>query len=446
MSDFQSNMHNFERKIVGFIESEKLFTPDQKILLAISGGPDSVALFSILLKMQIHFAIAHCNFNLRGEDSARDEQFIIELAQQNNIECFIKKFNTKELKKTGGASTQMLARELRYNFFNDVIREHNFDCVTVATNLNDQIETSLLNFTKGTGIKGLTGIKSKRENIVRPLLVATKKEIIDYLTEIKLPYRIDKSNLENNYQRNAIRNLIIPELEKINPNITETFLRTIKQLTADEQAADFAVEHALKKISITKQNQIEVDINALLKFNFYSKIIWQLAEKYGFSSAQSQQIESLIFCISGKVVESENYTCLKDRNKLIFYEKPETTFKPIEISKIPFKNQYISLKQSLVPENFNQRKPNTEYLCIDESEFPLILRKWKKGDKVIPLGMKNHKKVSDILIDKKIPLGQKQHQLVLTSNSGKIIWLVGVMISNNFKLRKNTKKAILLSA
>jgi tRNA(Ile)-lysidine synthase len=446
LTDYQQIISNLEAKISDFIQSRNLFFSTDKILLGISGGSDSVALFYFLKRNNYNFGIAHCNFQLRRNDSEKDEEFVEELAQKFNVPFHIKKIETKKIQETTKGSIQMIARDLRYEYFQNLAKEHNYQYIAFGSNLNDQLETVILNLSKGTGLKGLHGIDAKRENIVRPLLETTKTEIKEYLVALGTTHREDLSNQENKYQRNLIRNKIIPELENINPSLLPTFKSTLNNLNQDLKAAEFAVNEALKVCSSSiDTKEVLLNINKLKSFDFYQKIIWSVAEKFGFSSAQLNDILNIIESQSGKLTNSNNAVCLKNRDELIFSFTPNKSQEITLIPNLPFSNGIFSIEEIESDQNSFPTSNHEEIIDAENLSFPLKLRVWNEGDKIIPLGMIGSKKVSDILIDTKTSMLQKQNQYVLENGNGKLIWVVGKKISDEFKVTKLTQAQVKLS-
>jgi len=445
LSDYQQIISNLEAKISDFIQNRNLFLPADKILLGISGGSDSVALFYFLKRNNYNFAIAHCNFQLRGNNSEKDEEFVSELAQKNNVPFHIKKIETKKIQETSKGSIQMIARDLRYDYFQNLAKEHNYQFIAVGSNLNDQLETVILNLTKGTGLKGLHGIDAKRENIVRPLLEITKTEIKEYLAALGANHREDLSNQENKYQRNLIRNKIIPELENINPSLLPTFKSTLSNLNQDLKATEFAVKESLKVCSsINEPYEVHLNICKLKSFDFYQKIIWSVAENFGFTSAQINDIVNIIESQSGKVASSNNAVCLKNRDELIFSFTSKTSQEITLIPNFPFSNKIFFIEKIESDQTSFPNSNHEEIIDVKNLFFPLKLRIWKEGDKIIPLGMKGSKKVSDILIDTKTSMLEKQNQYVLENGNGKLIWVIGKKISDEFKITKLTQTKVKL--
>lgn len=445
MSDNQYFTSNFEAKVVSFIEKHQLLEKSNTYLVGISGGPDSTALAILLTRLNFKIALAHCNFQLRGKEADDDEDFVKNLSKSLKTECFVKKFDTEKEKRLTGESIQMVARRLRYVFFEDLLLKHNFSGVIVGSTINDQLETILLNLTKGTGISGLTGMRPKKVKVIRPFLSSRKEEVLAYLKELNEPFRIDESNKENKYQRNLIRNKVVPELLKINPSLFDSFNKTITHLNDDELAATYAVKEALKKCTAKNDDKLVINIEKLLEYEFHKKVLWEVANQHHYSSDQSIEIIKLLNSASGKKVTNSNYECLKDRNHLVFYPISKNNQIDFKIISIPFKNHFLEIKKVEKPTTL---KTPADQIYIDEHSvmLPLKLRTWKQGDKIIPFGMKGQKLVSDILIDQKLSVLAKENQLVLTNADGRIIWVLGLKFSEEFKVTSNTKNLVKIKA
>ncbi|MEA3318162.1 MAG: tRNA lysidine(34) synthetase TilS, partial [Bacteroidota bacterium] len=256
-----------ETKFINFISDNKLCTSNSKILLGVSGGIDSITMFHLFKDTEFNIAVAHCNFNLRGEEANGDEQFVSDIVKSNNIPLYSINFDTKEYANENGISIQMAARDLRYNWFEKILKEYNFDYVAIAHNMDDVVETFMINLTRGTGIKGLTGIKAKTNNIIRPLLFASREEIVSFCTNNNYNFREDSSNKATKYSRNKIRHNIIPAFEEINPNFKNTIIENISRLTQAEDIYTAEIENKKNEIVSTKNYKTFLDINKLLKLS-----------------------------------------------------------------------------------------------------------------------------------------------------------------------------------
>lgn len=472
------------KKIQSFCKDNNFDLENKSILVATSGGVDSMVLIAILSQIESikNIGIAHCNFSLRGNESDEDEEFIKNYANQNNIAFHSIKFDTKNLAETQQKSIQLIARELRYDFFDKINQENHcnnkYDFTATAHHLSDSLETSIYHLSKGTGIAGMRGILPKRTNsktskankttIIRPLLCLTKEEILNYANKNNLKWREDASNQTQKYKRNFIRHSIIPLLKKINPDTEKTFLNTSERLRSMENMLQFHLKQFEKTILIKedKSNLIYVsEINNLIEPLL---IISEFLKKKGFSYKQAKQIieqlenstqkhqnETKTFTSKTHILyttskewilinQNQSSNNIEDKEFLI-----DIDFN--EVEKYAFQNEDLKIKLTL--EKCNPKevdfKSNFMYLDLDKLEFPLVLRKWKNGDKFIPLGMKNKKNIGDFLTDSKTPIYQRNFVYVLLSKN-EIVWIgiiennktKGLRINDTFKLNKNTKNSI----
>lgn len=430
-----------------YIKVQKLFQPTDKVLLAVSGGKDSMALTNLFLEANYSFGIAHCNFQLRGNDSDLDEAFVKNHAEKHHIPFFSTKFQTKEFAKKHNLSTQMAARQLRYEWFEKIRIENEFDYLATAHHLNDNIETILLNLTKGTGISGIRGILPKTDKIIRPFLFASREMIDAYVSEKNLAWREDISNESDDYQRNLLRHHVVPILKQINPNLENTFERNIERFQALE--ADFQKNFQYFKTTVLrKENEtIFLKIKNIKYWQSPSYYLVEILKEYGFNYFQSKEIFKSLDAISGKTFHSETHELIKDREELIIQPKNNQVFEELLIDKNTAEIEYNGLKISIEkididPQTF-QRENGFEYLDASKITFPLIIRPWQEGDWFIPLGMTGKKKISDFLIDKKTPLHLKKVTFLLLSD-GQVLWLIGNRIDNRFKITSATQQVLRL--
>ena len=435
-------MMTYKNRIQHFIEEKHLFTIQDKVLVALSGGADSVALLRVLVELGYSCECAHCNFHLRGEESNRDETFVRELCQSLDIPLHVVHFDTETYAKEKHLSIEMAARELRYEWFEKVRREIHAEVIAVAHHRDDSVETFLLNLIRGTGINGLKGIPVRNGLIVRPLLHTSKTDILDYLSHLKQDYVTDSTNLQDEYMRNKIRLNLIPLMETMNPSIAETIDETAQKLTevADiyHQNRKTAIQDALQK---TLERNIEeaegrncMDIETILSDIAPFSLLHEWLSPKGFNATQINDIYfSLKQCQSGKRFASTEWELLRDRKKLVLQRKnPDEKVPQIAQEIVEIDPEFILLKDK-----------NMAFLDADKVILPLEIRKWQAGDKFCPLGMKGKKNVSDYLTDKKFTLFEKERQYVACSE-GKIVWLVGERIDNRFKITESTKKALVL--
>jgi tRNA(Ile)-lysidine synthase len=446
-----------EQKVVKFILNKKLIDTGDSILVALSGGADSVFLLEFLLKykrrFKIEIAAFHLNHNLRGNEANIDEQFCKNLTVQKGIPFFSTSKNVKLFAKRKRMSLEEAGRELRYSEFHRIAKKHNYTKIATAHNADDNAETVLLNLIKGTGIKGLSGIPERREKIIRPVLVLSKKEILDYLNNKKINYRTDSSNFENNYQRNYLRNKIIPLIkEKLNPQFDSAVLRASEIIRGYTSLIDEHIDNTVKNTVTYKQQKIIINLIQLKETDvrLYGDVFRETVRKYFIEDLESKNISDLIKLIkaqSGKEIKFSNrIVAVKERDSIIIYLKKREmkNVKQVEI-KIGDEKQVEGKSISISTINRNKlsfnNTINKEYISADKIKSNFVLRRWKAGDRFYPLGMKNSKKLSDFLTEQKVMSSEKKEQLVL-SNAGKIVWVVGIRIDERYKISAKTKKVL----
>ena len=435
-------------KIRQTIENHKINVQD-KILCAISGGIDSTVMLHILSQLGFESVVAHCNFQLRGNDSDKDEIFVENLAKKLNYIFVSQRFDTHSFAKENKLSIEMAARNLRYDWFNKTAKEFNCKYIAIAHNSDDQIETFFINLLRGTGIRGLRAMDFVKNQYFRPLLNISREEIHEFALQNNIPWREDRTNATTEFVRNKIRHSIIPVLNEINPSAKNNILKTINILKDTEKIQEIFINN------LNFESDKEIFLNKLPDISAKETIIFELLRLKGINSnLATQALENLADSESGKFVEDENYIILKDREKLIINEKTkinQSEQSEITINSLPYsdKNNGISMNLKIMSddilENISQKKKksftnnkNINYLDFDKLKFPLTIRKWQTGDKFIPLGMNNFKKLSDFFIDKKINLINKQDILVLTSAED-IIYVFDYQIDNRYKISEKTK-------
>jgi len=410
------------------------FNTDATLYLAISGGVDSMVLSHLLHYLKIKHTLLHCNFNLRGEASNQDEQFIIEYAKSNSINYKTISFDTKSESLNRKLNTQECARELRYEWFTTFLKQDEKSILLTAHHLDDSIETFFINTLRGTGIKGLGGIPNGQHKIYRPLLNFTKSEIIEFSKSKNIKFREDESNKSDNYLRNKLRHHIIPELKELTTNLTgkmNTMMTEISDidLFISNYISQFKSEHGL---NIEK-------IKAIPEFMWY-----KLFSDYGVTRKNNSEIIKLINSHSGSIYKTAKYTLLKDRKTILVSAVKNVTQiqHEIELSTPSIELEQGKLSFELIIDIENLKfEDSLAYLDLAKLQFPLTVRYWKKGDKIQPLGMKTgNKLISDVLINKKINQFDKEKQLIIQSKN-KTIWLVDLMVSEQFAISKKTKTA-----
>lgn len=444
----QKSSSLFLRKIEQFIEQKELMNNSQLYLVALSGGADSVALLLALKKLGYNIEAAHCNFHLRGEESDRDEDFCKNLCRELDIKLHLAHFDTQTNASLHGISIEMAARNLRYNYFEALLKDINASAVCVAHHRDDSAETLLLNLIRGTGIEGLTGIKSKNNRIVRPFLCVRRNEIINYLEQQNQSFVTDSSNLVNDVQRNKIRLDVMPLLQTINPLVVEHLNQTGEYIEEATSILNTALEQMQNRVVLLKtEEQTIVDIERLEKEQYSSYLMWYILKNYGFNAAQIKQISYGLKTSVGRVWESATHALTINNNKIIV--EPLFTCDTKEYHLIEeglyHLNSKLSIEIKQEPysiDNGFSKDPKDVWIDADKVVFPLSVRLIKEGDRMIPLGMKGSKLISDILTDTKVSYFDRQRQYVLLNNDQQIIWLVGRRIDDRYKITSSTKTVL----
>ena len=436
---------NLTQRFEEVIEKERLVDKSSKLLLAVSGGIDSVVLAELSYKYGYQFIIAHCNFQLRGKESERDEAFVKELGKKYSAEVLVKRFETESYAAENKISIQVAARELRYKWFNELIENGTANWIVTAHHLDDNIETVLMNFFKGTGLSGLRGMLPKAGKIVRPLLFARKEELLDFAKQNSLSWVEDSSNQSDKYSRNYLRHQLIPVIEKIYPSAIENLSDNIKRFTELEKFHKESVQLQLKKIIEIKNKEIHIPILKLKKSVSVRTLLYELITQYGFASHRVDEVVHLLESETGKYLLSTSHRILKNRNWIIISpldrQLQEQVVLEEEESAILFAEGKLGIQKKPAPEEKVQAKNGTALLDADKIEYPLLLRKWRPGDYFYPLGMPKKKKLARFFIDQKLSLIQKEKAWVIEMNK-KIIWVVGMRIDDRFKITDNTKHVL----
>ncbi len=426
-----------------------------KFLLAVSGGVDSSVMTQLFYIHKLHFDLAHCNFHLRGEDSNLDMDFVqqkllksIEIKEFRTPNVLVKEFDTISIQQNSGASIEMVARDLRYEWFRELAP--NYDYICTAHHANDNLETIILNLVRGTGYKGLNGIPEQNPPFIRPLLQFSSDAIKQYAEENKIPFRVDLSNHSDQYQRNKIRHHVIPVLEQINPNVVHTVSRNIQLFNKQFDFYKTQIEEIKKKLLIPYENGFKLNINQLLAFQNAEIILFETLSDFQFNYSTVESIYNQLHGESGKQFFSENYKLIKDRSELFIY--PLDTNKGINKNIINSITEFYDYK--IIPHLDDYHlttafisNPNVAYFDWNLITFPLMIRTWEEGDSFQPYGMKGKKKLSDYFIDLKLNLNQKQqvHILCEANNPQNILWIIGFRTDNRYKVTPNTQKMLRLS-
>ena len=416
------------KKIAQYIDQEKLFTREDKILVTLSGGADSVALLRLLLAMGYTCEAAHCNFHLRGDESVRDEMFVRELCLQLEVPLHVQHFQTTEEAEKRHISIEMAARELRYAWFEQLRLQQGANVIAVAHHKDDSVETLLLNLIRGTGINGLLGIRPKNGNIVRPLLCLDRKEITEYLQEIGQSYVTDSTNLQDEYTRNKIRLNLLPLMQEINPSVKESLLRTAEHLNDAALLYKKGIEEGIQRVRTAKG----IHIGTLIHEPAPKTLLFEILYPLGFNATQVEDICRALEGQPGKVFTSGHWRVVKDREYLLIETCQQATQPTLTME------EHILTPDFIIP-----RDKTVACFDADKLMLPLSLRLWQKGDYFIPFGMKGRRKISDYMTDRKFSLLRKEQQWVLCCGND-IIWLVGERTDNRFRIDENTRKALII--
>lgn len=432
-----------------FISEKQLFSQNDTLLLTVSGGIDSIVLFDLFLKAGFSFVVAHCNFGLRGEESDLDEQFVCNLAKQNGIFFHVNNFDTKSVAATESISIQMAARNLRYHWFEDLATSHKYSHIATAHQLNDVIETTLINISRGTGIAGLHGIPAKNGNIVRPLLFASRDSIKAYAEKNALEWREDRSNGEEKYARNLIRNQVVPALKKLNPNLEEVFKQNTERFNGTEQLFKFHVEQYRNQLLKKYQTGFSISILKLDQTPSPLTILAELLLPFGFNYKTIQSIYKSKEQQAGALYYSDRYTLQKDRLDWIILPSENHSDFSIELFETDTHIQLPNGTLSICTINHTDFKSfdpsnNTTYLDKSILTWPLTIRNWQHGDAFQPFGMNGVKKVSDYLTDIKIPSSLKKKTLLLVSNF-QILWLIGYRSSKIGRISDSSDEIVVFT-
>ena len=427
-----------------FVFSHHLFTAKDRLLVAVSGGVDSVVLCELLRQGGFEFGIAHCNFQLRDADSFRDEDFVKKIAAQYNVPFHLARFHTAESARERKQSIQEAARELRYAWFEETRAENNYRYILTAHHADDNIETVLMHFFRGTGILGLVGIANKQGNLVRPLIFSRREELESFLQEHQLQYVTDTSNAKDDYTRNYFRNTVIPYLEKSFPRVNENILENINRFREVEQLYTQAIDSVKKKLLETRGDEVHIPVLKLANTTPLHSIVYEIVRDYGFTSGQVNDIIRLLESESGKYIQSPTHRIIRNRNWLIIAQV-DTIAPNLVLMDSPgefvFAAGKILLEEKEADINSVKTSADTALLDLDKIRYPLILRRWKQGDYFYPLGMKKKKKLARFFIDRKLSRTDKEKVFVVEMNR-KIIWVVGHRIDERFRITEQTRRVL----
>ena len=421
-------------------ELERLAGPDalrKRYLVAVSGGADSTVAASMFHEAGVHFAIAHCNFHLRGEDSDRDMRFVQEMAARWNVPILIREFDTLNIRKDSGKSVEMVARELRYKWFSEILDD--FDHLVTAHHATDAAETQLLNLTRGTGLKGLCGIPPVNGKTIRPMLPFTAQEIRQYAENHHIVYVEDHTNRDEKISRNRIRHSVIPQLEAINPQYLHTNIRTRKILQRQYAFYQKNIENIIANISSEENNQIHLNLSLLESCEDKELILYEILNRYGFPSDVSEKLSESFPLQSGKQFLSDTHILLIDRDFLIIKPKKEDILDLIEIDTFDDLKPYFRVEELEYQNDIVfDKNPDVLYIPKEKLTFPVLIRRWNPGDWFHPLGAPGSQKLSDYFTDHKIDRFTKE-RIRLFCIGDHIAWIIGHRSDERFKVTPKTK-------
>lgn len=433
-----------------FITRQQLFTKADRLLLAVSGGVDSVVLCELCRQAGYDFAIAHCNFRLRGEESERDEKFVQTLGQRYKAEVWLQQFDTAAYARENKFSVEEAARKLRYTWFAALLAENKATVLVTAHHADDAVETLLMNFFRGTGLRGLHGIPVRQPQLVRPLLFARREAIEAFAREQQLTWVEDSTNAGNEYTRNYFRNELIPGLQKVFPAVKENLLQNIARFSEAAMIYQAAMDEIRKKLLVPRGREWHIPVLKLQKTRPLHTVLFEIIRDFGFTAAQTAEVAALLNSESGRYVNSATHRVLRNRKWLIIGERaaPDESVILIENMEEPVRFAGGTVTGELRDMDAGAPAPlSTSADCaqLDAAAicFPLQLRRWKAGDYFYPLGMRKKKKISRLLTDMKLSLNEKEKVWVIES-ARKIIWVAGIRIDDRFKITGATRRMLKL--
>ncbi len=429
------------KRIEKYIEKHQLLKTNATVVVGVSGGADSVALLHILMKLGYNCVVAHCNFTLRAAESDRDEDFVTQLAASWSLPLFKVKFDTLNYAKAQKISIEMTARDLRYNWFSQLLIDQKADAIAVAHHSDDNVETLLMNLTRGVGLHGLTGIPKRNNQVVRPLLCLSRADILVYLQKNDLSFVTDSSNAENEYTRNKFRNQLIPLFETINPSFKSALNETSERMLEAELIYKEHIQDLISKISYSVEHELWIDKQKLHTYSYKKTLLYELLANYKFSNDTINRLSDLDQTQPGAVFYSETHLLLNDRTHFIVSPRNQTDKNSYLITKEGINSPInITIKERINDGNI-RKSPLVATVDASKLCFPLTLRRWNEADSFIPFGMKGRKKLSDFFIDQKMNRLQKENCWLITSNN-QIVWIVGYRADNQFRADETVRNLI----
>ena len=431
------------------IAHHSLCSKGDKILAAVSGGVDSVVMLDLLVQNGYRPAIAHCNFHLRGEESNGDEAFVRKLAVKYALPIYVKQCPAADYAKEKNISIEMAARDLRYAWFEELMNEHHFPKLVIGHNRDDDAETFFINLFRHSGLHGLKGIPVERDQIIRPLLFASRDEILAYARQHKLSFREDSTNATDDYLRNRIRHHLLPFMEENFPGSRDGLAGSLEKLKESNSMFELLLDEKKKQILETTPNGFRISGRLMLSFPETNLLLYYLLRDFGFNRSQTDQISTSFHNRqNGQLFNSETHRLLSDRDYLFIepISSSQTQIRPVEIKSATI-NSPVQLQTRLIPNDSNftlEKTRNNAYFDADKLTEPLFLRKWKKGDRFEPFGMQGSKLISDFFIDEKLSRFEKENIWLLVSGDT-ILWVVGHRTSKYFSITADTKTVFMLS-
>ena len=443
-----------------YINRYHLIAEGDKVILALSGGIDSMVLADLLLKAKVEFVAAHCNFHLRGEESDSDEKYVSEFAEKNDIQCFVKHFDTEKYAAEQGVSIEMAARDLRYAWFEQLRQQLGYDKIAVAHHADDQAETFFINLLRGAGLNGLKGMKPQNGVIIRPLLWASREQIHQYALENQITWREDHTNAEMVYLRNKIRNQLLPAFDELHPEARQGLYKSLEHLASENELYRELLKEKLSSL-VEEQGDVSViarrndeaiqnntlDCHATLAMTKSEQLLFEWLRQYGFNTDQCHFIFEAMETGIGNKYYSSTYQLVIGRNELQLSEIKTVVDEEIQIeieekevlSPIHLCFSKLEKKADFVID----KSPEVAQLDYDKIHFPLTLRHWQHGDRFHPLGMKGSKLLSDFFVDQKFTEWEKRNVWLMVSANGDILWVVGHRIDERYKVTDSTKTIFL---
>lgn len=420
-----------KQTVHAYIEQNKLLNPDGKVIVALSGGADSVALLHILLSLHYECVAAHCNFHLRGEESERDELFVRSLCGEWRVPLHVRQFDTEAYARANRLSIEMAARDLRYAWFKELATQMQAQAVAVAHHADDQAETVLMNLVRGAGLRGMCGIPTRNGIVVRPLLCCTRQGIEDYLRTKQIPFVTDSTNAQTDYKRNKFRHIILPALEQINPGIRQTLAGERDHFAGYRQIVQAYMEQAAARIVREKDGRLHIDTACLLREPAPETVLYELLSPYGFNATQTGQLHAALEGTPGKRFESATHYAIKDRTEIIIGRRTDSGQAAPGID--------ISIRPRRATEQFPAADADVAFFDADKLRSPLSVRHWQAGDVFHPIGLKGKKKISDFFTDCKLDVQQKQEVWLVLSGT-EVAWVAGHRIDERFKVGAGTTR------